>query len=167
MARLLIHHNTEWNIFSLQNDLSAISLGEVVPEARNSAPTLVRKADDDQVQWALLARPDEEPGHVNGDPVLLGIRALHDRDAIQFGASERIYFSTDSAPVVEPYAAGKTPVACARCGTLIRDLSVKCPKCAAIFHQSPDLPCFTYDDHCICGHPTAMNDDNCWHPDEI
>jgi hypothetical protein len=169
MARLWIHHNAKWNIFPLQNDLSAISLAEIVSEAQNSAPTLVRKADDDQRQWAILARPDEEPVHVNGDPVLLGVRALHDRDAIQFGGGERIYFSTESAPVVEAYGAGKTPVACARCGTLIHpgDLSVKCGKCAAIFHQSPDLPCFTYADHCICGHPTTMNDDNCWRPDEI
>jgi hypothetical protein len=132
---------------------------------------LARKVNDDKDQWALIVRPgEEEIVHVNGDRVILGMRALRDRDAIQIAGGERIYFSAESAPVIVAYPQGRPPVVCPRCATEIKPghLVVRCGKCQTYFHQDKEkeLECWLYSDRCRCDQPTALNDQNCWRPDE-
>ena len=173
MPRLWIHHDPhQWTIVPLDRDPIGVAADRLCPVVSNTPVThavLATKVDADNGQWAVIVRAgEEETVHVNGDRVLLGIRALRNHDAVQISGGERIYFSTDSAPAVAPYPTGKAPVPCARCGTLINsgDTAVKCPKCGAYFHQRPEIPCWLYTDHCGCGQPTAMNEENCWRPDE-
>ncbi|MGA2439503.1 MAG: hypothetical protein ABSH08_00970 [Tepidisphaeraceae bacterium] len=162
----------QWTVVPLDRDpfeLTAGLLGAVVPNAPDAPAVLARKINDDKDQWALIVRPgEEEYVHVNGDRVNLGMRALRDRDAIQIGGGERIYFSAESAPAIVTYPKEKAPVICPRCNTEIRpgDFVVRCPKCKNYFHQNEELPCWLYSDRCRCDQPTALNDQNCWRPDE-
>ncbi|MGD0389446.1 MAG: hypothetical protein ABSC42_10880 [Tepidisphaeraceae bacterium] len=173
MPRLWVRRDLQqWTTVPLDHDpfeLNADPLGAIVPTARDGPVVLARKVDDGKDQWALIVRPGEEAiVHVNGDRVMLGMRALRDHDAIQIGGGGRIYFSAESAPVIVTYPEGKPPVICPRCSTEIKsgDLVVRCPKCETYFHQKQELECWLYDDRCQCDQPTALSEENCWRPDE-
>ena len=42
--------------------------------------------------------------------------------------------------------------------------AVQCPACGRWFHQSAELPCWTYSDHCLCPQPTALDCGYQWTP---
>jgi len=168
MAGIWLRLDRQWTHYPLDRDLIGLGADHaVVPNTQDATALLARKLDKGQSRWALIVRPSGEMVRVNGDRVALGIRALRDRDAIQIGFGERIFFSTDSAPVVAPYA-GTAPIPCARCGTDIQPgtPTVQCGRCGAYLHQSQELPCWLCSDRCLCDRATALSDDNCWIPDE-
>ncbi len=145
MPRLWVFCDAQqWTVVPLDRDpfeLAADPSAALGPGTQDAPAVLARKASDDKEQWALIVRPgEEEYVHVNGDRVILGMRALRDRDAIQIGGGERIYFSAESAPVIVTYPQEKPPVNCPRCSTQIisGDLVVKCPRCQNYFHQDEE-----------------------------
>jgi hypothetical protein len=169
MANLWVYREQQWTTVPLDRDqieLPADQLVGAAPGAHATAAVLAHTAGDDESQWALIVGRGPRV-RVNGDRVMLGIRSLRDRDAIQIDGGERIFFSTQSAPVVAAYG-GKIAVPCPRCSSEIQpgDLSVQCPRCRAYFHHTGELQCWLYTDRCICDQPTALNDENCWRPDE-
>jgi hypothetical protein len=100
---------------------------------------------------------------INGDPLVLGIRVLRDRDVIRVGAGECVVYSAEALPSVVSFDEQRQ-VPCARCKTDITAgfLAVRCPKCGAWHHQGGDLLCWTYTEKCAgCDQPTAM--DGCYH----
>lgn len=160
MACLWVRDRGEWTAVPLDRD--PVELG--VEPAR---AILVSKIEGDKTFWTLVVSP-EEIVRVNGDRVMLGIRVMRDRDAIQVGGGARMFFSSESAPTVVSYS-GAASVNCARCNTEIRpgDLAVRCPACRVFLHQTAELGCWAYGEACVCGHPTSLNAENCWRPDGI
>lgn len=96
---------------------------------------------------------------INGNPLLLGIRVLRDRDAIRVGPSPCVYFSLETLPVVVPCPEAR-PVPCARCKTDIAPgfPAVRCPSCGAWHHQGGDLLCWSHVERCAaCQRLTLMD----------
>lgn len=118
--------------------------------------------------FALLARPALSL-RVNGVPLQTGIRVLRDRDSIQLTDRPAMYFSSQRLPVVEPLPESEEPRFCPRCKSLIETGSpaVRCVVCGSWYHQSDEFPCWTYAESCVCGAPTALDDDYRWTPDDI
>lgn len=137
-------------------------------------PHLWNKADNNEWQPELLAGPVALGGqsspvlvipgavglvllarggvYVNGEPLVLGIRRLVDRDEIVIGA-ERVFFSTEKKADVVPFKGIDGGVCfCARCSTEITvgTPAVLCPGCGTWTHQSDELPCFRYPKAATC-----------------
>jgi len=140
------------------------------PEAGANASPLVMAAPNGD--WTLLS-PAGTAVWANGDPVLLGIRVLRDRDVIRAGG-ENIVFSSESLCAVVPFPAGGRRVMCARCQTAIEsgEPAVRCPRCRRWHHQDPSAErgCWTYDDRCQreqCDQPTALDGTYQWSPEGV
>jgi hypothetical protein len=109
---------------------------------------------------------------VNGESVSLGINVLRDRDAIQLGGNSTVFFSTESTPVIAPFA-GEKPLPCARCKTPLHpgDPAVQCPRCGAVHHQDAavELPCWTHTDRCGRCHvqSTSLDPEQTWTPADL
>jgi hypothetical protein len=123
----------------------------------------------------LLARPGQRV-RVNGEPVPGGLRVLEHQDEILLADGQRLFFSAESRPEVEPFhASDSRATRCAVCrGPLLEgQAAVRCPGCSRWFHQeeaADDRPaklCWTYSDKCrFCNHPTALAEAAQWRPAE-
>jgi hypothetical protein len=119
--------------------------------------------------FALLAQPSH-PTQVNGVRLQTGLRVLRDRDSIQLADRPPIYFSSERLPVVEPLPELDQPIFCPRCKASIETGSpaVRCVTCGSWYHESPEFPCWTYSENCLCGYPTALDGQYRWCPaDEL
>jgi hypothetical protein len=138
-----------------------------VVAAENDAPALVMRSDGESDR--ILLSNGSAIVRVNGEALLLGIRVLRDRDAIRIGASEPIFFSTESLPRITRYIEDRI-VPCARCRTEIAldEPAVKCPRCAAWHHQHDEMPCWTHADTCAaCQQPTPLDGGYQWSPEGL
>ena len=98
--------------------------------------------------WTLLAGQGVALS-VNGQPLVLGIRALRDRDEISI-AGQRCFFSTEELARIVTFPGLAQPVYCPRCKQKVGvgQLAVACPHCCAWHHQSETLPCWAYAPTC-------------------
>ena len=114
---------------------------------------------------------------VNGQPMIGGLRVLTHRDELLLAEGERVYYSAESRPTIEPYSASAEgrPVRCPVCRDHLVEgvAAVRCPGCGRWFHQidkapgQPGRPCWTYADKCrFCGHPTTLSGEDVWRPEE-
>jgi hypothetical protein len=173
MAVLWIHDDLEQRWCPVPLNGKAVTLTDdperpAVEEVSARSPMVVLPVGPG-ADRVLLARAGAAVW-VNGDPLLLGIRVLRDRDVIRIGAREScVVFSAESLPQVVPFDQ-QQPTPCARCKTDIERGApvVRCPKCSAWHDQSKDLPCWTNTDKCaMCGHPTAMDGQYQWSPEGL
>ena len=109
---------------------------------------------------------------VNGLAPPSGLVVLQDRDDIRLpGQVESIFFSAERQPMIEPFADTATAGAvCPRCPQRLADgtPAVRCAGCEVAFHQSAELPCFTYAEHCpVCGAATALDAGFRWSPEDL
>jgi hypothetical protein len=123
----------------------------------------------------LMVRPDVWV-RVNGQAILGGVRVLEHKDEVLL-AETRLYFSTETAPIVSVYRlaeGGRAPI-CPICRGPIRDgiQAVQCPGCGRWFHQldaegdRPAKSCWTYAPTCrFCSHPTAFDAEAAWRPEK-
>ena len=113
--------------------------------------------------------------HINGSPLVGGIRVLQHKDEISVG-SESLFFSAEATPVVEVYRPDDSPKRprCAICRAAIQDAQhvVRCPGCARLYHQiaavngKAEKHCWTYSPTCrFCEHPTSLSGELSWRPD--
>jgi hypothetical protein len=117
--------------------------------------------------WALIA-PARSDARVNGAPVAAGLRVLADRDEIRIDGEVR-YFSAESLAVVVPLPATERTLYCGRCRLEIEagSAAICCPTCGIWYHQSAELPCWTYTPKCgFCPQPTALDAGFAWTPEE-
>lgn len=124
---------------------------------------------------ALLLVRGANRVHVNGDPVVGGARVLDDRDEILVDG-RRFAFSGESPPEIVPFVppeGTKRKTKCGVCRTAFEpdEPVVHCPRCDRAYHQATEehegKKCWTYRDTCaFCGHPTAMNGEAAWRPEE-
>jgi LSD1 subclass zinc finger protein len=120
-------------------------------------------------QW-LAMRVAARPLFVNGEPLVTGIRAISDRDELRLAGSERVFFSAEELPRIEPFTAGPREVLCPRCRRVITPgaLTVRCGTCKTAFHQETDprFRCYTYGAACpVCARPTALTETYRWQPE--
>jgi hypothetical protein len=128
--------------------------GDVAP--LGDAAALLRHASSGPMLWLLVGPPTLR---VNGESLAAGIRVLRDGDELCVAGS-RMFFSSESLTVVEPFAGDLRPVRCARCKLEIvaGAPAVRCPACSVWHHQSDETPCFTYAPRCaLCDQPTALD----------
>jgi hypothetical protein len=118
--------------------------------------------------FALVAWP-AHAARVNGVVLQNGMRVLRDRDSIQLGGRPPVYFSNERLPTIEPLPQSDQPLFCPRCKAVIETGSpaVRCVSCGSRYHQSDEFPCWVYSESCVCGHPTALDGDYRWCPDEL
>jgi len=104
---------------------------------------------------------------VNGRRLDLGIHHLAEKDEIRVGPNLML-FSAESLPRVESFPGTGKP-RCPRCRQPIDAGSdaVKCPTCRVWYHQSEELPCYTYGETCcLCSRPTDLEGGYSWTPDD-
>ncbi|MFQ5669250.1 MAG: hypothetical protein ACE5HD_01875 [Acidobacteriota bacterium] len=117
--------------------------------------------------WMVLAGR-EEGVHINGLPLLLGIRQLRDRDAIQAPGAGTVFFSTESLARIQPAPHDDLAGQCPRCRSAVEagTLSVDCPACKVRYHQTEDLQCWTYAERCVfCDQATSLDAGYRWTPE--
>jgi len=116
--------------------------------------------------WVVMTSAPRA-AHVNGLPVLAGIRVLSDRDELRVDDAA-VYFSTERLAELTSLPVTKQEIYCPRCRDSIRvgTPAVQCPQCDVWHHQEADRPCWTYADGCAaCGHPTAFDAGYTWIPE--
>lgn len=163
----------EGEAFSLAADRSQpVQIGREVDDGGARAVVLRGGGPGGEV-WVLVG---SGAVHVNGVPLLGGIRVLADRDELLLGAevngAARIFFSTERLARVEPFPRPDDAAFCPRCKQQIAPGSraVRCPgpHCRVWHHQSDDLPCWPYSERCaLCDQPTETGTGYRWTPDEI
>jgi len=144
--------------------------------AAQQSPVLIRRSNGGtDVEWILLST-DLTRVSVNGQPLVLGVRVLRDRDEITVRRADgpgplRCFFSTQRLAHVQLLPAGDGPVRCARCKNVIvpQTTAVRCPKCELWHHQMEDgRNCWTYTPGCAsCGHPTQLDGTYQWTPEAL
>ena len=161
----------EWAVASLDGEAFSLISGpgqtlclRAGAEAAAAPATLLRSQLDGRESWVLTGT-----ARVNGMPLRTGIRVLRDRDELEIGGL-CTFFSTETLALVEPMPRGDKPVFCPRCkqGIEPESAAVRCPQCRVWHHQSDDLPCWTYAEHCtLCDQPTALDAGYRWTPEEL
>lgn len=160
------------HLFSRSTQHSAVPW-ELTPLADDSATSgateacsllFVRSATGDRAWFAVA----DSSVRVNGAAVVLGIRALHDRDEIRFADGSQLFFSAEDMARVETFPGDTSR--CARCQSDIapQQPAVRCPQCSLWHHQDPaaELPCWTFRERCSgCTQPTAFDADLRWSPE--
>jgi hypothetical protein len=168
-----------WSIVPLDGDAFSVCPHRIVPIGPISGPItaepnvlLIQRQRDGQEQWVILARHSARV-QVSGQPVVMGIRTLENRDhvlVVDENSSEtscRFFLSTErQAQIVVHDGAA---VSCARCGDPISagQSAVQCPVCLLLYHETAESPCWCYGPHCVgCKSPTAAVDQCGWNPQE-
>jgi len=156
---------------ALPGPLAGLRAAEFNPE--HQAPVLVCNAGSAGHEWVLVTPTASV--RVNGEPVLLNARVLHDRDEISVRGAAPVFFSTEQLACVVPFPGTDAPLRCARCRQPIEknQLAVQCPGCRTWYHQSPDdperpYPCWTYSETCVVDeYPTELGAGWRWTPEEV
>ena len=174
MAHLWIKREGEWGAKKLSGahvDITGAALvnqpGSGLATEDHGAALLMRVDAVGMKLWALVV-PARSGVRVNGRPVPAGLRVLSDRDEIRDGG-EVSHFSTEELATVVPFPGADHPVICCRCRQPIEagTPAVSCPKCSIAYHQTDELPCFTYAEKCvICGGATTLGAGFAWVPEE-
>jgi hypothetical protein len=178
MAHFWINNNDgKWAIQPLAGELSlSVSAGaEVLFALPKGQPNqaeirlLPPEAAGVSPAWTLLAGR-EAPLRVNGQPLVLGIRVLRDRDEISF-AGHRCFFSTEELARVVSFPGLAQAAYCPRCKQKMEvgEPAVACPHCHAWHHQTGKFPCWSYDATCaLCQlHSTALDAGYAWTPETL
>jgi len=168
MAHVWLREAGGWQADKLGASAYCLGLREAGAESGPAMPQIIRTGPGPQA-WALISAPGSGV-RVNGRSLVAGIRILSDHDEIQAGGAQ-FFFSAESPAVIEGFTALDRPVFCARCRQPIDAGSpaVRCPgaRCAIWYHQTAELPCWTYAESCgVCGQRTALDAGFGWMPEE-
>jgi len=174
MAHIWVDTPGGWAVAELDGDEFVLTGERDAPVRRRRTPdggpagTLLLRGDGGrQRPFVLVTGRDGPRTHVNGTPLVLGVRVLADRDALRVG-QVRMFFSTETLPHAETYPADAPEVACARCRSPLRpgDPAVRCPSCGVWHHEAEGRRCWTYDSRCAnCDQPTALDTGWRWTPE--
>jgi hypothetical protein len=119
--------------------------------------------------WTLLGGRGASL-RVNGQPLVLGVRALRDRDEISI-SGQLFFFSTEELAHIEAFPGLAQPACCPRCKQKVElgQPAVACPHCRAWHHQSEKFRCWTYEPTCaLCQlQTTALDAGYSWTPEML
>ena len=135
----------------------------------DASAAVIRAGTEAAPVWALLAAAEGEV-RVNGFPPVAGVRVLQDRDEIRATPSHALFFSTETLARVEEFPGSERPIFCGRCRQPMEkgQLAVRCPSppCGIWYHQSEQLPCWTYAPTCaFCPQSTSLDAGFAWTPE--
>jgi hypothetical protein len=130
---------------------------------------VIRAGPAESPVWALLAAAGADV-RVNGFEPVAGVAVLQDRDEIRAGPAHPLFFSTETIAHVEEFPGAERAIFCGRCRQpmLKGQLAVRCPNpsCGIWYHQTEQLPCWTYAPTCaFCPQPTALDAGFAWTPE--
>ena len=128
---------------------------------------LVHASAGEAPVWVVVVAQNGDV-RVNGFTPVAGVRVLRDCDEIRAASCDALFFSTETLPRVEEFAGGARPMYCGRCRQPVQDgqLAVRCPQCAIWYHQTGELPCWTYSPKCgFCPQSTALDAGYGWVPE--
>ncbi len=156
-------------VLGLAGDPPRVTVKDAPPAPRSGSAAVVRRCDSAAGgAWVLMA-PADVNLHINGEPLPSGIRVLAHRDAVRLGHASPVFFSSEQLARIEPFPGSAQPTHCARSKSEIAagTPAVRCVSCGLWFHETPELPGWTYSPTCLCGQPTALDAGYTWRPDEL
>ncbi len=183
MAQLWIRdHDNVWAVLPLAGrvvslttdgprlvDKPAVSSGSRGIDAAVFASINGGGENDGRADWVLLARAGVRVD-VNGLPLGTGLRLLRHQDEVRVDDAGTFFFSAETLPEIVPYPDDGQSRHCPRCKDVLKPgtPAVRCPCCALWYHQTDDMPCWTYGSRCgACDHPTAMDVGFRWSPEDL
>lgn len=175
MAHLWAHESGEWSVLLLDErtirlDVSPLrvlrdcEVGDI-----EDSPVAVVFAGEGKPQWAAIAAAGAGV-RINGRTLLTGLHVLADRDEVQVGRDQSLFFSTETLASVEPFPGMEQTIYCPRCQLPIVEgsLAVICPQCGVWYHMSEEYPCWRYAEQCqLCDQRTTEEAGYRWTPEEI
>ena len=169
----------EWVIVSLDNNGEAFLLtgdpsAPVVAygdkRGKRGGAYIIRHRNLDGSESYQLFASAAADVHVNGSLVALGTKVLKDKDEIRVGKSRPMLFSTERQARVKNFPGIGKPAMCPRCKQEIQmgTPAVRCPNCGVWYHQTDELPCWTYSQRCsLCPHSTSLEAGFSWTPETL
>lgn len=159
MAGILGYSHGSWTMAQISGQVVGITgnaAAVLAPAEADVAVELVSCRNGTAQSWGLLTRRGAVV-RVNGMPAHGGIVAVGHMDCIQLDGATYLFSDAKPAARIETYLAAQ-PVKCPRCTRPIESgLMVRCPHCAAIYHQSKDRACWTYAATCtVCQKPSNL-----------
>ncbi|HEX8000754.1 MAG TPA: PHD finger domain-containing protein [Pyrinomonadaceae bacterium] len=173
MAHLwLKNESDQWAVMPLEADGFVLTTNPPRPfrnrtEESASSVLLLCERREGESTWVLICGREREV-RVNGVSLLLGVRVVAHRDEISVDGTRKLYFSTESLARIETFTGASLALYCPRCKQSVeREASaVRCPQCRVWYHQSEDLPCWSYAETCaLCPQPTALDAGFQWTPE--
>lgn len=177
MAHLWVKNNAdEWAVLPLEADAFVLTTNPPSP-VRNLSGTsesvskvvLLRQLRAEEISWVLVSGRERDV-RLNGVQLVLGVQRVADRDEINIEGIGTLYFSTESLARIEPFPGAEQSLYCPRCKQLVEsgNSAVKCPQCRTWYHQSEELPCWSYSETCaLCPQPTDLKAGFRWTPEEL
>lgn len=178
MAQLWINNaEGKWELRPLGGaQCLVVSFGNVVvftPAVGKPGPSEIRLLDRGATgasqSWTLLGGRDATVC-VNGQSLVLGIRALRHGDEIMAGGRQ-CFFSLEELACVVAFPGLAQTACCPRCKQQLEpgQPAVACPHCHAWHHQSEEFPCWTYDATCaLCQiQSTELDAGYSWTPEQL
>ena len=171
MAHLWVRDVEEqWAVLPLDGIAFSLSLNP--PRAVNgetvSGAVLLKSVHAGSETWVLVT--GAESVSVNGRRVALGMRVVKDLDKISVEGVGTYFFSTESLASVKAFPGSEQKIFCPRCRQDITAEvpAVQCPQCGVWYHQTEELPCWTYSERCaLCPQTTAMEAGYKWTPEDL
>ncbi len=174
VAYLWQRHGGEWERRTLAADMCLADgggAGGSGAQSRGAAQVEIIRlvaGGTASLPWALVASPGAHV-QVNGRAPVAGLRVLNDRDLISTVDGARYFFVSESQAGVETFPGAERHVFCGRCRQRLDPGSpaVCCPGCGIWYHQTADLPCWTYSERCVyCSRATALDAGSTWTPED-
>ena len=177
MAHIWLQNaNHEWTAIPFSDDECRLEslFNETIEKvsASDGAPPdvrFLRTEIDNQENWAVVTGY-ESGVTINGIPLSLGIRVFRDRDEIRWSREGIGFFSSEEPASVVDFPQGDRKVFCPRCKQEIVPATpaVRCPNCKIWYHQSEELPCYTYAENCAtCPRTTSLDGGYEWMPEDM
>lgn len=175
MAHLWLKTESEqWAVMPLEADGFVLTTNP--PRAlRNKADEsvssvlLLREQREEEDAWVLICGRERDV-RVNGVALLLGVRVVGHRDEISVDGGRKFYFSTETLARIETFPGALQTLYCPRCKQSVEREApaVRCPQCRVWYHQSEELPCWSYSETCaLCPQPTALDAGFRWTPEGV
>jgi hypothetical protein len=163
-----------WVLMPLTEGAFVLSDGHHPGARRNAdagagAALLLRSRGPEGDVWLVMSASPNGV-RLNGGSLHTGIRALRDHDELLVDGLGRVFFSTEQLARIEPFPGAQRAAFCPRCKQEIDThcQSVRCPHCGVWYHQSEELPCWTYAQTCaLCDQPTDLGAGYRWTPEEL
>lgn len=178
MAHLWLKNGSEqWAVLPLEAEAFVLTTklpqplqsAQATDEESVSRVVLLRERREAEASWVLISGRERNV-QVNGIPLTLGVRVVADRDEISVEGIGSFYFSTEALARVEAFPGAEQALYCPRCKQQVGkdNPAVKCPQCGVWYHQSEDLPCWSYSETCaLCPQLTDLDAGYRWTPEEL
>jgi hypothetical protein len=162
-----------WSVVPLNGHATDVSvypprlLAEGFRLGGDALAAVIRAGAADSPVWVLLVAANGDV-RVNGFAPVAGARVLQDRDEIRAASFDPLFFSTETLVRLGEFPGAARSVYCGRCRQAMEkgQASVRCTQCGIWYHQTDQLPCWTYTPKCgFCPQTTSLDAGFDWTPE--